>query len=118
MSAALSHLNSFAARWTSFMAESLTGGMAALLIAAVLTWLLRRRVPSQALCVLWLLVLVRVAVPFTVGIPVLDPVAVPPAADAMGGAVSGVNEEGPAAPASGAPAVVPGKLSAAAILLL
>lgn len=119
MNAAVSDLNSFAARWASYMASSLTGGMAALLIAAVLTWLLRRRLPPQVLCVLWLLVLVRVAAPFTVGIPVLDAVAVAPAAGGIVGAASAMDEEGPVAQAGVAAADIPrGGLSAAAIVLL
>jgi beta-lactamase regulating signal transducer with metallopeptidase domain len=72
MNAALSGLNRIAEIWSSYMTASLTGGTAALLMAAVLSWMLRRRLPSRVLAVLWLAVLVRAAVPFTVGIPVLD----------------------------------------------
>lgn len=66
----INSLNALSSRWAVYVFESLTGGLVALALAAILTFLLRRRVTASLLCILWLLVLVRTAVPFTVGIPV------------------------------------------------
>lgn len=66
--------------WSAWMRQSFVSGLTALALAALLTWLLRRRGSMGFLCVVWLLVLARVAVPVNIVLPFPLPAGFPPAA--------------------------------------
>lgn len=71
MSAAfVNGINSIAARWEAYISESFFSGMIALALAWILSRLFQRRVAAWVVCLLWVLVLVRVALPFKVSVPV------------------------------------------------
>jgi beta-lactamase regulating signal transducer with metallopeptidase domain len=78
-------LNALASRWADYMGDSLLSGTLALILAWVMCRLFQRRVASCVVCVLWAVVLVRVAVPFTVSVALPEAVAavVPPSTGAM-----------------------------------
>ena len=108
---AVSEFNAAAARWGGYMLDSLAGGLIAAGMAAVITLAFRRRLSARAVSGLWLLVLVRVLLPFSVPVPVVAPEPPPVRMDTAEQA--GVAAPRPAEETISGPAVrgaVPGNL--------